>query len=69
MQEKRGRVLERLEDYRREFPITETHTFMNHAAVSAPPTPVVNAVESVLKEFSRCGMECYVGWMRRISSV
>ena len=42
---------------------------MNHAAVSPPPVRVVKSVESLLREFSYCGIECYPKWQRRIDEV
>ncbi|MBL7225239.1 MAG: aminotransferase class V-fold PLP-dependent enzyme [Desulfobacteraceae bacterium] len=62
-------VLEDFDRYRSEFPITENHTFMNHAAVSSPPLRVIESVESLLREFSYCGIECYPKWLKRIAEV
>ena len=42
---------------------------MNHAAVSSPPIRVVKSVESLLREFSYCGIECYPKWLKRIAEV
>lgn len=42
---------------------------MNHAAVSSPPIRVVKSVESLLREFSYCGIECYHKWLKRIAEV
>lgn len=61
--------MEDFDRYRSEFPITENHTFMNHAAVSSPPLRVVRSVESLLREFSYCGVECYPKWLKRITEV
>jgi cysteine desulfurase/selenocysteine lyase len=42
---------------------------MNHAAVSSPPVRVVKSVESLLREFSTRGIECYPEWLKRIDEV
>jgi len=42
---------------------------MNHAAVSSPPIRVVKSVESLLREFSYCGIECYPKWLKRTAEV
>jgi len=42
---------------------------MNHAAVSSPPIRVIKSVESLLREFSYCGNECYPKWLKRIAEV
>jgi cysteine desulfurase/selenocysteine lyase len=57
------------EEYRSEFPITERYTFLNHAAVASPPMRAVTAVTAVMEESSRCGIDCYSGWMERIQAV
>ena len=61
--------MEDFDRYRPEFPITENRTFMNHAAVSSPPIRVIKSVESLLREFSYCGIECYPKWLKRIDEV
>lgn len=40
---------------REQFPITKNRTFLNHAAQSPLPKPVVDAVNKYAKEFSRLG--------------
>ena len=42
---------------------------MNHAAVSPVSLRVVNAVESLFREFSSCGFACYHKWMKRVHQV
>ena len=63
------RVLEDFDRYRKEFPITEDRVFMNHAAVSPPPLRVLRSVESLLREFSYRGIECYPEWAKRIDEI
>ena len=55
--------------YRSEFPITERCVFMNHAAISPLSMRVVNAVESLYREFSLYGGEYYPKWGKRIEVV
>ncbi|MFH1487730.1 MAG: aminotransferase class V-fold PLP-dependent enzyme, partial [Pseudomonadota bacterium] len=55
--------------YRKEFPITEKITFMNHAAVSPCPKRVVRAVTSFLKSYSENGINDYPDWMKRVEEV
>jgi len=42
---------------------------MNHAAVSPPSLRVIKAVESLLIEFSHCGISYYPQWMKRVDEV
>lgn len=55
--------------FRSEFPITDTYTFLNHAAVSSPSIRVSRAVESLFREFCYCGIDCYPKWEKRIEEV
>ena len=57
------------EAYRSQFPITNTYTFMNHAAISAPPVIVARAVQDLLHEFTYKGISCYPKWMKRVEEV
>jgi len=66
---KREKRLEDVSLFRSEFPITESYTFLNHAAVSPVSMRVVKAVESLFREFSHCGIDCYPKWMKRIAEV
>jgi len=61
--------LKKLSKYRSEFPITEKYTYLNNAAISAPSTRVVKAVEAIYREFSRCGIDCGSAWIERITEV
>ena len=45
--------------YRSQFPITGKYTFMNHAAISAPPKRVVRAAQDLLHESSHSGISAY----------
>jgi len=55
--------------YRSEFPITERCVFMNHAAISPLSVRVVKTVESLYREFSLYGGECYPNWVKRIEEI
>ena len=63
------KILEDFDRYRPEFLITKNRVFMNHAAVSPPPVRVVKSVESLLREFSYRGIECYPKWAKRIDEI
>ena len=45
------------------FPITQSSTYLNHAAVSPPPTPTIAAVESQLRDVSSNGSLNYRDWV------
>jgi cysteine desulfurase/selenocysteine lyase len=45
------------------FPITERAIYLNHAAVSPPPRPTVEAVEAQLKDVSENGSVNYRSWV------
>ncbi len=45
------------------FPITERAVYLNHAAVSPPPTPVIEAVEAQLRDVVENGSLHYRSWM------
>lgn len=55
--------MKQLEEYRKEFAITENYAFFNNAAVSAPPGRVVSAVENLFRQFGREGLTRYPQWM------
>ena len=61
--------MEDLQTYRSQFPIVERYVFMNHAAISPLSLRVVNAVESLLREFSHYGPDFYPKWVKRINQV
>jgi selenocysteine lyase/cysteine desulfurase len=51
------------------FPVTERHTFLNHAAMAPTPRPVVAAAASF---FAECSMQDGVGygrWLQRLAEV
>ncbi len=45
------------------FPVTERATYLNHAAVSAPPIPTVHAIQSYLKDVSEHGSLNFRNWL------
>ncbi len=45
------------------FPITQRAIYLNHAAVSPPPTPTIQAVESQLHDVSENGSLHYRDWL------
>jgi selenocysteine lyase/cysteine desulfurase len=54
---------------RHQFPVTREFTFLNHAAVAAPPQPVVDAVASFLAECAARGSLDYGRWQVRLTRV
>jgi cysteine desulfurase / selenocysteine lyase len=45
------------------FPITERAVYLNHAAVSPPPTPTIQAIHSQLADVSNNGSVNFRGWL------
>lgn len=45
------------------FPVTKHAIYLNHAAVSAPPTPTINAIESQLADVSQNGSVNFRRWL------
>jgi selenocysteine lyase/cysteine desulfurase len=45
------------------FPVTERAIYLNHAAVSAPPTPTINAIQSQLADVSENGSVNFRKWI------
>lgn len=45
------------------FPVTERAIYLNHAAVSAPPTPVIEAIQSQLADVSTNGSVNFRSWL------
>lgn len=45
------------------FPVTERAIYLNHAAVSPPPTPAIKAVESQLADVSQNGSINFRSWL------
>ena len=45
------------------FPVTERAIYLNHAAVSPPPTPTINAVQSQLSDVSETGSLNFRNWL------
>ncbi|MGH8499789.1 MAG: aminotransferase class V-fold PLP-dependent enzyme, partial [Methylococcales bacterium] len=46
------------------FPITERAIYFNHAAVSPPPTPTIEAVQSQLRDVAENGSKNYFRWIQ-----
>jgi len=51
------------------FPVARERTFLNHAAISAPPQPVVDAVAGFMAGCAARGSADYGRWLRRLSDV
>ena len=45
------------------FPVTERANYLNHAAVSAPPTPTINAIQKYLADVSQNGSVNFRAWL------
>ena len=45
------------------FPVTDGSVYLNHAAVSPPPTPTIQAVKAQLDDVSRNGSVNYRNWV------
>jgi len=54
--------------YRAEFPIAETYTFLNHAAVAPVSSRVSRAVSSLAEEMCRLGIDGYPRWMEGVEA-
>src|SRR6185436_2526328 len=48
---------------RARFPVTERAIYLNHAAVSAPPIPTIEAIQSQLKDVSENGSVNFRQWL------
>lgn len=57
----------RLRAYRSEFPVTETTTYLNHAAVSPVPLRTQKAVETLFHELSHEGISRFPDWLKRVT--
>jgi len=51
------------------FPVAREFTFLNHAAVAAPPQPVVDTVAGFLAECAGRGSLDYGSWLARLAKV
>jgi cysteine desulfurase/selenocysteine lyase len=49
------RIMENLRSIRKQFPIVKSKVFMNHAAISPYPKPVLEAMRKHIEEFSEFG--------------
>lgn len=45
------------------FPVTERAIYLNHAAVSAPPTPTIDAIQSQIADVSTNGSVNFRAWL------
>ena len=45
------------------FPVTERFNYLNHAAVSAPPTATINAIQKYLADVSQNGSTNFKNWL------
>ena len=51
------------EQLRALFPVTARYNYLNHAAVSAPPTPTINAIQKYLADVSENGSINFKDWL------
>lgn len=51
------------EELRALFPVTESAIYLNHAAVSAPPIPTINAIQAQLADVSENGSVNFRQWL------
>src|SRR3990172_7298516 len=58
-----------LEDYRKEFPVTRSYVYLDHAGVAPVSLRVKRAVEKFLSEATESGMFNYKQWMDRVEEV
>lgn len=61
--------MKKLSEYRSEFEITKRYAFFNNAAISAPPTRVIAAVNDIMAQFGARGLSMYPQWMKNIERV
>ena len=58
-----------LERYRREFPVTDSYVYLDHAGVAPVSLRVGEAVAEFLREASEMGFAGYSRWMERVERV
>src|SRR3989304_1541460 len=58
-----------LEEYRKEFPVTRSYVYLDHAGVAPVSLRVKRAVEKFLSEATESGMFNYKQWMDRVEEV
>ncbi|OGE23172.1 MAG: hypothetical protein A2V51_03655 [Candidatus Dadabacteria bacterium RBG_19FT_COMBO_40_33] len=58
-----------LEDYRKEFPVTRSYVYLDHAGVAPVSLRVKRAVEKFLSVATESGMFNYKQWMDRVEEV
>ena len=54
--------------YRSEFPVAETTTYLNHAAVSPVPLRTAEAVSGLFREFTHEGIARFPDWLDRTAA-
>jgi cysteine desulfurase / selenocysteine lyase len=59
----------RIEQYRKEFPVTERFIYLDHAGIAPLSKRVVRAVERYLEEASSGGAFHYPAWAKRIAEI
>ena len=55
-------------DYRSQFPVTGTTTYLNHAAVSPVPLRTAEAVSGLFREFTHEGIARFPDWFERMAA-
>ena len=58
-----------LEDYRREFPVTESYVYLNHASVSPLPERTAHAMARFTEDAKQHGTAHYPDWMKAWAGV
>ena len=59
--------MKNLSEYRSEFPVTNSYSFFNNAAISVPPLRVTKAVSDLMLQFSFEGLLQYPEWMKTVA--
>jgi cysteine desulfurase/selenocysteine lyase len=61
--------LDYFDSYRSQFPITENHVFLNHAAISPIPIGSVKKMAALLEQIALAGGGSYSEWMEEVEAV
>jgi len=62
-------IMLNVKKYRKEFPVTESYIYLDHAGVAPIPLRVKDTVQSLLNEYSEQGVFAYEKWMDRVEDV
>ena len=62
-------IMLNVKKYRKEFPVTESYIYLDHAGVAPIPLRVKDTVQSFLTEYSEQGVFAYEKWMDRVEDV